>query len=120
MAATCIFYTGDTWPPLTGTIRNASGIAQSLASAASFRTVSKMSGATPVIQGAATYCPTAFGGTGNGSDGKWAYFWAADDLALAGSYVPEVEVTWDAASTPARIETFRDSTEFFVVLADND
>lgn len=109
--ATPIYYTGDTWPPITGTCKDANGTAVDLSTSDSLRFVAK-SGST-VITGTAAF-------NTDGIDGKWKYTWAAADLTTAGSYVPEIEVTWDSASTPVKIETFRDDNQTFTVATDND
>jgi hypothetical protein len=111
--ATPVYYTGDTWPPMTGTVKDSTGAAVDISSADSLRMVAKISGAATVIEGAAANLT-------DGTDGKWEYTWAADDLSVAGDYVPEIEVTWDNASTPPKIETFRDDSQKFTVRADND
>jgi hypothetical protein len=109
-----VYYTGDTWPPLSGTVKDAGGNAVNISTATSIRMVAK-SGAT-IITGA-----TANDDDGsNPNRGRWHYNWAAADLSVAGDYIPEIEVTWDAVSSPPKIETFRLDTEKFTVKADND
>lgn len=120
--ATPVYYTGDTWPPITGVAKDANGTAVDISSADSFRMVAK-SGAN-VIAGTAAFCdpsrPRAVAATGDGTDGVWEYTWAADDLSASGTYIPELEVTWDDSSTPPKIETFRDESQSFIVRDDND
>lgn len=112
-----VYYTGDTWPPL-GMNATANGTAVDLSVADSLRMIAKQTGGADIIAGTASYTAVARGGNGTGTDGKAEYFWAADDLTLAAGYTPELEVTWDALSSPPKIETFRNDT--FTVLADND
>ena len=109
------YYTGDTWPPLVMTAKDAAGVAVDISAADSLRMIAKLSGGGPtdVIEGVATNLT-------DGINGKAEYTWAADDLTAAASYVPELEVTWDALSTPPQIETFRDDAVTFLVKADND
>lgn len=111
--ATPVYYTGDTWPPMTGTVKDSAGVAVDISTADSLRMIAKRSGGVELIDGVAT-------NNTDGVDGKWKFTWAADDLTVAGDYVPEIEVTWDNLSTPPKIETFRDDTQKFTVLADND
>jgi hypothetical protein len=118
--ATPEYYTGDTWPPLTGTAKNAAGNPQDISSADSLRAISKRVGGTEVIAGTAVFKEVVHGGAGNGTDGEWQYVWDADDLTLAGEYIPELEVTWDELSSPPKVETFRLDSEKFIVHADND
>ena len=116
--ATPTYYTGDTWPPLTGTCMTVAGTAASLATMDSLRMIAKGNSTGTVIAGSAAFCAAEHGGNGAGTDGKFQYLWDADDLTVADTYTPELEVTWDALSSPPKIETFRLDT--FVVLADND
>ena len=111
--ATPIFYTGDTWPPLTGTAKDADGAAVDLSSADSIRMIALGKSSADTIAGTAAF-------DSDGSDGKWKYTWAADDLSTADTYTPELEVTWADDTTPAKIETFRDDSQTFIVKADND
>ena len=115
--ATPEYYTGDTWPPLTGTAKT-NGTAVNLSYADSMRMIAKGAASLDIIAGTATFCTVPNGGLGDGTDGKAQYLWAADDLTVADTYTPELEVTWDAISSPPKIETFRLGT--FLVLADND
>jgi hypothetical protein len=110
-----VFYTGDTWPPLQGIAKDASGAAVPLAGASSYRMIAKGTTAA-VIAGTAVLRDPSRGGDGVGTDGKWEYIWGAGDLAAADTYVPEIEVTWSTG----KIETFRTDTETFLVKADND
>lgn len=104
-----VYYTGDTWPPLSGTAKDASGVAVDLSTSTSMRMVAKQVDGAAVIAGTAAFVST-------GSDGKWKYVWQSGDLATAASYCPELEVTWGTG----RIETFRDDAVTFLVKADND
>jgi hypothetical protein len=107
------YYTGDTWPPLTGAATDADGAALDLSSADGLRMIAKAASGATVIEGAAANLT-------DGTDGKWSYTWAADDLSVAGSYCPELEITWDESSSPPKIETCRDDAVTFLVKADND
>jgi hypothetical protein len=89
------YKTGDTWPPITGTVSDANGVVD-ISSAASLRFIAK-SGAF-VIAGAAENLDD--GQPANA--GKWKYTWGANDLANAGEYECEIEITWSAGV----IETF--------------
>lgn len=118
--ATPEYYTGDTWPPLGMVATNAAGAPVDLSSAASFRMIAKqlLPVGVDIIDGPAVFMDPDRGGTGDGTDGQMEYFWTASDLTIVASYTPELEVTWDALSTPPKIETFKLDT--FVVKADND
>lgn len=105
--ATPVYYTGDTWPPLSGTA------VADLSTADSIRMIAKLNAGATVIAGTASFIT-------DGSDGAWEYPWGASDLTVAGTYTPEIEVTWDALSSPPKIETFRDDAVTFLVKADND
>jgi hypothetical protein len=109
------YFTGDTWPPLSGTVKDASDAAVNISGATSIRMIAKRSGGTEVIAGTATIVDDST----TPNRGKWTYEWASSDLSVAGSYVPEIEVTWPGGP-PTRIETFRTDSETFTVKADND
>lgn len=118
-----VYYTGDTWPPLTGTAKDANGTPVDLSTADSMRVISKGSKQSPTtIAGTAVFATSDVvpGATGDGTDGNWMSPWGAADLTDPDSYIPELEVTWDAASTPPKVETFRDDSITFLVKADND
>lgn len=116
--ATPVYYTGDTWPPLGMTAQNAAGADVDLSTADGLRMIAKQVGGNDIIAGVAEYTDPARGGTGDGTDGQAEYMWEIDDLTIADTYTPELEVTWDAGSSPPKIETFKLDT--FIVLADND
>lgn len=113
--ATPVFYTGDTWEPLKATAVDANGNAVNISTATSVRMVAKRTGGAEVITG--TTVNLDDGQPAN--RGRWSYTWASGDLAVAGDYVPELEVTWPGGP-PTRIQTYRTDTEKFVVKADND
>jgi hypothetical protein len=109
------YKTGDTFPDLAGTIQDASGNAINVSTATSIRMVAKRTGGTEVITGT----------TIKDDDGtvplrgRWHYVFASGDLAVAGTYEVEVEVTW----TAGKIETFPDAQSrnpTFVVTPDLD
>lgn len=113
--ATPIFYTGDNWPPLQGTVKDAAGVVVNISTMVSLRMVAKMASTT--IEGAAVLRDVSRGGDGTGADGKWEYVWGVGDLDVAGvGFLPEIEVTWPSS----KIETFRTDTETFTIKADND
>lgn len=113
--ATPVFYTGDNWPPLQGTVKDADGVVVSIATAVSMRMVAKL--ATDVIEGVAVKRDATRGGDGIGTDGKWEYVWALTDLDIPGvGWIPEIEVTWPSS----KVETFRTDTETFTIKTDND
>lgn len=116
--ATPIYYTGDTWPPLGMTATDSAGVPVDLSSSDSLRMIAKQNSGADLIVGVPVFTDPDRGGTGDGTDGKSEYFWAIDDLSIVAAYTPELEVTWDAGSSPPRIETFRQDA--FNVLADND
>lgn len=104
--------TGDTYPPIRGTVTDDSAAAVDISGAASIRFIAK-SGAN-VIAGTATILDV-----GVPTRGRWEYEWASDDLAAAGSYEAEIEVTWGVGD----IETFPSNeanNPTFPVTADND
>lgn len=118
--ATPEWYTGDTWPPISFTVKDALGAAVDVSTSDSLRFIAKVDGGADVIAGAAAFCAVEFGGTADGTDGKVQYEWAAGDTDIPGDWIPECEVTWDELSTPPKIETFRLDSEKFVIKADND
>jgi hypothetical protein len=101
MADVPAYATGDTWPPLSGTVRDDEGITVPIAGASSLRFIAK-SGST-VIAGAAVNLDD---GVTPELAGTWEYRWGAADTSVAGDYIGELEVKWDAVSTPQKIETF--------------
>src|SRR4051812_10826056 len=108
--ATPVFYTGDNWPPLQGTVKDADGVVVSIATAVSMRMVAKLS--ANIIAGTAVKRDATHGGDGTGADGKWEYIWAAGDLDTAGvGWIPEIEVTWPSS----KVETFRTDSETFTI-----
>lgn len=102
---------GDTWPPLRGKAEDDDGLIDM--SAADYVKVIMKSGAT-TIQGTVTPASDVDPAyTANDpdfavadSDGfNWKYTWGATDTAVVGTYSVELEITWDAASTPPQVET---------------
>lgn len=113
--ATPVFYTGDNWPPLQGTVKDANGAVVDISTAVSLRMVAKLT--ATIIAGTAVKRDASRGGDGVGTDGKWEYVWGTSDLDTAGvGWIPEIEVTWPSS----KIETFRTDTETFTIKADND
>jgi hypothetical protein len=107
------YKTGDTSPDITGTVSDANGPVN-IFGATSIRFIAKAASGSPIA------------GTAVKIDdgtvplrGKWKYVWGASDLAVAGSYEVEIEVTWSAG----KIETFPNAkgrNPTFVVTDDLD
>lgn len=95
------YKTGDTWPPIKGTVTDADEAAVNIFTATSVRFIAKKVGGTEVVTGVATKLD-------DGTvplRGRWQYTWASNDLSVAGDYEVEIEVTWSAG----QIETFPDA-----------
>lgn len=89
------YKTGDNYPSIAGTVADANGPVN-ISTAVSLKFVAK-SGAT-TITGVAVKddvgdVPTR---------GTWHYVWITTDLAVAGTYQVEIEVTWPSS----KVETF--------------
>lgn len=109
------YKTGDTWPPIKGTVTDANDAAVNIFTATSIRFIAKKVGAADTVTGAAVKLDD---GT-LGLRGRWQYTWAPSDLSVAGSWEVEIEVTW----TAGQIETFPDNASRnpqYVVTADLD
>jgi hypothetical protein len=91
----------DTWPPLRGRAEDQNGDAIDL-TAADETLIFMRHKTTPstFIQGTVTpYVQPD-------SDGfNWEFVWRAGDTAVIGDYDTELQVTWDAGSTPPKVET---------------
>lgn len=108
---------GDTWPPITGTVRDADGPVP-LGGADEVLLVLR-SDDRRVEAVVAVVDPDAR--RGEPDAGKWSYTWQDGDTAYAGTYAVEIQVTWDAATTPPRIQTFPNSAgENETLTIDND
>lgn len=109
------YKTGDTFPPIKGTVLDANNAAVNVFTATSLRFIAKRVGGNEVITGAATKIDD---GT-LGLRGRWQYTWGSSDLSVAGDYETEIEVTWSVGN----IETFPDNktrNPVFNVSADLD
>lgn len=91
--------TNDNYPSISGVISDASG-ALNIFTAVSLKFLAK-SGST-TITGVAVNDDD--GTTPN--RGKWHYTWGGTDLAVAGTYQVEIEVTWPSS----KVETFPSSS----------
>jgi hypothetical protein len=91
---------GDTWPTLQGAASTASG-AEDLSTADAI---------TVIIDGPVHLEKTAVAIDPASNDGNnWEVTWADTDLDTTGDYNVEVEVVWDDASTPPKIQTYPNS-----------
>lgn len=91
---------GDTWPPLRGSAGDDNIAAYDLTLADSLKLVIKHSSGTPLLE----VTPVALDPTVN--DGRnWEYQWQDGDTDVIGSYQVELEITWDALSTPPHVQT---------------
>lgn len=107
----------DTWPPIRGLASDEFG-PLSLGDA-DFVKVLMKSGGT-LITGLVTVHDPPLTDPG-GDDYNWEYAWAHGDTATAGDYKVELEVTWDDASTPKKVETVPNiSTRTLTIEADQD
>jgi hypothetical protein len=93
------YKTGDTWPPLTGTVSDDNGpvnifVAQSVRIIMKTGTTSVTGPVTVVDDGTLPL------------RGKWSYKPALNDFSVVGDPQVEIEVTWNATSTPPEIETY--------------
>lgn len=94
---------GDTWPPLRGSAGpdlDGNNPAD-LASADSMILIIKHSSGAPLLEVTAV----AIDPTLNDGD-NWEYELQDGDTDVIGDYKMELEVTWDAASTPPKVQTF--------------
>lgn len=96
------YKTGDTFPLLRGTVKDSAGSAVNIFSATSIRMVAKRVGGAELVTGTTTKLDD----NTVPLRGRWEYDFAPADLAVAGSYEVEVEVTWSAGN----IETFPDNS----------
>lgn len=87
----------DTWPPLKGVASDSDGPLP-LASA-DYLTFIMKSDAVLVSGTADVIDPPD-------SDGfNWQYVWGSADTSVAGQYEVELQITWDAGTTPPEIQT---------------
>lgn len=91
---------GDTWPPLRGAAADQTDLLP-LAEAELIEFFAKQTVAPfTLISGTATVIDPP------DSDGfNWQYTWSATDTAVTGTYITELQITWDTSTTPDRIET---------------
>lgn len=88
---------GDTWPPIRGRASDEDG-AMDLAAADYVLFLAK-AGST-LISG------TAFVIDPPDADGmNWSYTPDADDFSVIGAYKTEIEIHWDEAAVPPKVET---------------
>jgi len=114
------FKQNDTWPPLRGSASDEDGLVD-LTAADSLRVILKADATT--ISGTATVLEPPEAGLVAGQPAmfNWEYVWDADDLDTVGVYQVELEVTWDSASTPPKVETFpNEGYESLTVVDDLD
>ena len=92
----------DTWPPLRFAARDENGLLP-LEEADSLKLILK-SGTTVLLEGdAEAIDPDVY----DGFNGQ--YVWQAGDTNNVGGYQIELEITWDASTTPPRVETVPNS-----------
>lgn len=101
----------DTWPPLRGKAEDDDGL-MDLTAADSLKFLAKSG--TDLIEGAAEPIDPP------DEDGfNWKYVWEETDLAKTGEYKVELEITWDALSSPPKVQTVPNSgTQTLTVEAD--
>lgn len=89
----------DTWPPLRLALSDENGLLD-LSTAGTIIFRGKLQGGTNLIGGTA-------GTVLEFPDGDYnaQYPWKATDLVTPGTYDCEVEITWDAGTTPPEVET---------------
>jgi hypothetical protein len=95
------YKTGDSYPPIRGTVKDNTGAAVAISTATTVRMIAKRVGGTETVTGATVKLD-------DGSTplrGRWEYQLATSDLAVAGDYEVELEVTWPGG----KIETFPDN-----------
>lgn len=95
------YKTGDTWPPLSGTVSDDGGPVN-ISTADSLRVVLKLDNPVTSKSLPATKLDVGTPET----RGKWEAPLAADTFDNPGEWDAEVEVTWDNATTPPEIETY--------------
>lgn len=87
----------DTWPPLRGKAEDEDGLLN-LSDADIIKFI-MVSGAT-VVEGEVEVIDPP------DDDGfNWKYVWASGDTAVIGTYEAELEITWDNASSPKKIQS---------------
>lgn len=109
------YKTGDTFPHIFGTILDSDNQPVNVFGATSLRFIAKRQTGTEIIAGTAVKLDDSTVPL----RGRWKYVWAANDLAVAGDYEVEIEVTWSVGN----IETFPDNktrNPIFNVTADLD
>jgi hypothetical protein len=86
----------DTWPPIRGAASDDDGLID-LTGADSLKLILKTG--TTTIEGTAYPIDPPEEGF------NWSYTWAAGETDIVGTYQGELEVTWDAGTSPPRVET---------------
>lgn len=101
----------DTWPPLRGKAEDEDGLVD-LTVADSLKFLAK--DGVALIEGAAEPIDPP------DADGfNWSYTWQAGDTDVVGEYDVELEVTWDAGTTPPQVETIpNEGNETLTIEAD--
>jgi hypothetical protein len=90
---------GDTWPPQRGAATDDDGLLP-LVEADEVLFFASKSNPTNFIQGTATVIDPP------DADGfNWQYEWQAGQTDVPGSYKCELQITWDAGSSPPKVET---------------
>jgi hypothetical protein len=92
----------DTWPPIRLALSDENGL-MDLDTAGTIVFRGKQSGGTHLFGGTATLLL-------GDEDYNAQYTWTAQDLAVVGNYDCECEITWDAASSPPRVESIGSSS----------
>lgn len=95
------YKTGDTWPPLSGTVSDDGGPVN-ISTADSLRVILKLDSPITTKSLPATNLDVGTPET----RGKWEAPLAIDTFDNPGEWDAEVEVTWDGTSTPPEIETY--------------
>lgn len=91
----------DTWPPLRMALKDENGLLD-LTEADSAKLLLK-NGTTLITGPVIPISPV----DEDGMNAK--YEWAASDTAITGDYAGEVEITWDAGTSPPEVETIPNS-----------
>lgn len=86
----------DTWPPIRLALSDENGL-MDLTGAGTIIFRGKQSGGTHLFGGTA--------GTITDDDYNVQYTWTAQDLSVVGTYDCECEITWNAVSSPPKVES---------------
>lgn len=100
--ATPTMKTGDTWPPLRGSAADADGLL-SLVDADAVNVLIRHRSSGTLITGAAEVIDPPEEEAGNLYN--WRYHWAEGDLDAIGDYQIELEIVWNDATDPPRVQT---------------